>query len=466
MGCCSPNAVTLAPGRPDPSMHVNYAKGMVLGVDDFTQEFAYLSGRDRWLAREALGYGTLAGLKVGVSDGGAEGPRVNVAAGSALTPSGQLVCVGTAQCAFLNAWLEKSENAKRVAALEAESSPPATSVALYLTLCYRDCPTAPVPIPGEPCRDESQLMADSRIADSYLLELRTQAPAQQEQQALRDFVAWLRQVAVVGAAASPPVSEADLLGALRAAAQPWFDALSASPPASPPPALADYLFGSPPPALQVGSGQLGALLRAAMRLWVTELRPMWQACCCACAGNEAAEDDCLLLARIDVPVINVAGVWSVDSTRLDWVDPAASGLQVVEEQRASLLHLALLQEWLLSEPETVLPQDLSPAATPAFAGLSTGGSVHIRVDTVAANVALGAGHHCVICSAGGIDVTLPVPAAANRGRVYIVKHAAPGGAPVRLMVAGNATPLESLSVGESGTFVSDGSAAWHLVAAV
>jgi hypothetical protein len=26
-----------------------------------SQEFAYLSGRDRWLAREAIGYGTLSG---------------------------------------------------------------------------------------------------------------------------------------------------------------------------------------------------------------------------------------------------------------------------------------------------------------------------------------------------------------------------------------------------------------------
>ena len=48
----------------DPTKHVNYVKGMVLGVDDFTQEFEYLSGRDQWLARDLIGYGTVAGLKV------------------------------------------------------------------------------------------------------------------------------------------------------------------------------------------------------------------------------------------------------------------------------------------------------------------------------------------------------------------------------------------------------------------
>ena len=30
---------------PDPSKHVNYTFGMLLGVDDFKQEFAYLAGR-------------------------------------------------------------------------------------------------------------------------------------------------------------------------------------------------------------------------------------------------------------------------------------------------------------------------------------------------------------------------------------------------------------------------------------
>ena len=41
------NSMTLA--EPNPAKHVNF--GMVLGVDDFTQEFAYLSGRDQWLSR-------------------------------------------------------------------------------------------------------------------------------------------------------------------------------------------------------------------------------------------------------------------------------------------------------------------------------------------------------------------------------------------------------------------------------
>ena len=48
----------------DVSKHVNFTLGMVLGVDDFDQEFAYLSARDRWLARDLHGYGTTCGLAV------------------------------------------------------------------------------------------------------------------------------------------------------------------------------------------------------------------------------------------------------------------------------------------------------------------------------------------------------------------------------------------------------------------
>ena len=89
-----------APGTatPDPSKRVNYTLGMLLGVDDFNQEFAYLAGRDRWLARDAIGYGTMCGLRVALDPTGS-GPRITVSPGTALTPHGRMVCVHPAQCA-------------------------------------------------------------------------------------------------------------------------------------------------------------------------------------------------------------------------------------------------------------------------------------------------------------------------------------------------------------------------------
>src|SRR5947209_20509430 len=94
-----------APVAPlDPHKHVNYAMGMVLGVDDFNQEFTYLAGRDQWLARELLGYGTLSGLQVSAEEE-SEGPRVFVEAGVALSPRGQLIRVPVKQCPHLATWL-------------------------------------------------------------------------------------------------------------------------------------------------------------------------------------------------------------------------------------------------------------------------------------------------------------------------------------------------------------------------
>src|SRR5438034_2282987 len=94
--------------KPDPSKRVNYTLGMLLGVDDFNQEFAYLSGRDHWIARDAIGYGTLSGLQVSLEKT-TSGPKVSVTSGTALSPRGQLIRVCPAQCALINDWVSAHE---------------------------------------------------------------------------------------------------------------------------------------------------------------------------------------------------------------------------------------------------------------------------------------------------------------------------------------------------------------------
>src|SRR5438105_1306286 len=124
----------------DPSKHVNYTLGMVLGVDDFTQEFAYLLGRDQRLARDLLGYGTVSGLRVRV-DGATNNPRVVVEAGVAVSPGGRFIRVTPAQCALLRDWVRENEAQVRDS-LQAASpvSPLDGTLPLYVVLCYRDCP--------------------------------------------------------------------------------------------------------------------------------------------------------------------------------------------------------------------------------------------------------------------------------------------------------------------------------------
>jgi hypothetical protein len=171
---------------PDPTKHVNYSLGMVLGVDDFTQEFAYLSGHDQRIVRDLIGYGVVAGLRVSVDVDAVRGPRVHVAPGEAVAPSGRLVCVSPEQCAYLNDWLREHRHD-----VEAFGSPPET-LPLAVVACYRECETDDVPIPGEPCRSAAELMAPSRLAESFTLDLRLAPVAQLEEDGVRDFVAWVR----------------------------------------------------------------------------------------------------------------------------------------------------------------------------------------------------------------------------------------------------------------------------------
>src|SRR2546422_11539874 len=106
MSCFSSATNITSTAAPDPAKHVNYNLGMVLGVDDFTQEFAYLSGRDQWMARDLIGYGTVCGLQITTETEAEKGPRVVVTEGVSVPPRGQLVRITATQCAYLNDWLD------------------------------------------------------------------------------------------------------------------------------------------------------------------------------------------------------------------------------------------------------------------------------------------------------------------------------------------------------------------------
>jgi hypothetical protein len=328
-----PRATPPTLAEPDPTKHVKYTLGMVLGVDDFTQEFAYLAGRDQWLAREIIGYGTASGLRVTVEVEQAA-PQVLVTPGVAVSPRGQLIRVAPSQCADLNLWLQsrREELGRRLASVVGNRA----QLRLYVVLGYRECATDMVPIPGEPCRSQEETMAPSRLADDFRLELRFDAPEQSEEDALRDFVEWLSQVEVTDEPGGSATLE-ELEQAIRRAAR-----LDEQTPASPP----DFFHGSPPEALRIHPSMAYEYLRAAFRLWVTELRPRWQAW--RAAGNEldtrasgSGEEDGVLLADLSVPVARASqsALWQVEN---------AAAVGVHEERRPYLVHLRMLQELVVS----------------------------------------------------------------------------------------------------------------------
>lgn len=436
MGCCNEPVSTLMGTTPDATQHVNYARGMVLGVDDFTQEFAYLSGRDRWLARDAIGYGTLSGLKVFVEHDGAEGPRVHVTAGSALVPSGHQVCVPADQCCALNKWLAKTENAAIVNRLLDPASPPLSPpmsppappapgasgvITLFLTLCWSDCLTRPVPIPGEPCRSEDELMAPSRVADDFVLELRATAPLQTEEDALRDFVRWLKtNVQVMDT--SPPTAgdDAAWLAALRPAAQAWLDAHASSPPMSPPASfdtLGDYLFDLSPSPIAIARGRICDFLRVAFRFWVTELRPIWMAM--RCHRNQQQDTDCVLLARVSFEVTWVGGsptgAWQVSGS------PVTADID--ETTRPVLAHLRMLQEWMLCGCDCASADEGSSGAITLSAQPASSGIGRVPVELASADMTLDDSRYCVICrGAPALTLTLPASIPMTAGRTFVVKN--------------------------------------------
>jgi hypothetical protein len=300
---------------------------MVLGVDDFTQEFSYLAGRDQWLTRDLLGYGTVCGLRVTAENAGSDGWQIVVGAGAAVNPRGELIRVPAPQCAKLNRWLE----AHREEVLQHVGSP-LSAARLYVVLCYRDCAVDLIPIPGEPCRSEDDSMAPSRLQDDYLLELRWTPPDQRQEDAIRDFAVWLSQVELADVADSP-ANRAAFEQAVRQAV-PQLRVPPTSPPTSPP----DYMLGSPPEALRIPRAAASEYLRHAFRIWTTELRPLWLGINQDCAGTPP-DERCVLLAELNIPL-------TVDGQASD-VEPVT----VDERRRPYLLSLRMVQEWMLRRLE-------------------------------------------------------------------------------------------------------------------
>lgn len=313
---------TPANASADPTKRVNYTYGMVLGVDDFVQEQTYHGARGEWLARDLVGYGTVNGLAVSAGKTAQNETEVVVTAGAALSPRGQLIRVAPTQCANLSQWLAADANRKAVR--DKVGSPPNGPARLYVVLCYSACETDRVPIPGEPCRSEENATAASRLTDDFRLELRLTPPSQLEEDAVRDFVMWLEQHVQF---TDEPGSFTDL--------QTFRDTLvkAAHPVSSPPSSPPDFMHDSPPGVMRVHSADGCAFLREAFRLWVTELRPRWRPVFGTGQGHE--EEECLLLAELRAPLTN-AGL--LDETKK---------VEVREDRRPFVVHLRMLQEWLL-----------------------------------------------------------------------------------------------------------------------
>jgi hypothetical protein len=441
MSCFSATPTTARVGELNPTKHVNYNLGMVLGVADFTQEHAYLSGRDHWMVRDLVGYGTVRGLRIDNEVDAVKGPRIAVQPGVAVSPRGQLICVPTAQCAYLKDWIEQHSE-------ELLNSPQEDVAHLYIVLCYRECPSDNVPISGEPCRSEDQLVAPSRWIDDFSLELRLKPPNQREENAVRDFVDWLKQIDVTDTVvSSTPLDQ--FLKEIRAAAGEWFGSPLSSPPG-------DFMAGSPPAFIHIRSDDLSEYLSAAFRIWVTELRPKWIARWHGCAPTHfetdvEAEEDCVMLAEVVVPIVlSSPGNFTVADN---------PPVIVNEQRRPYLIHLRMLQEWLLRGGRW----STAPASSKSLTITNVG----------AGTVTLTNLDQCVICdvTAGNVTINLPT-VAGNHGQVFFIKRLRGGGANTCTVNRVEADLIEgqtSVSLGQNKAIqivANEPLSAWHIVGSV
>jgi len=290
----------------DPYKRVHYSTGLVLGVDEFLQEEFYLLEKHRRHNRALHGYGTLYGLEVSLRDA----KEVLVSAGLAINQQGQEICVPQAQCADLNEWLNSERGRKQINNQELDYSH-----SLSVLLCYRECKTDSVPIPGGPCRSLEDSSVPSRVADDFELVLHIEPPVQTEEKIIRAFGSLLRQIEISEAAPNECLVPNELEELVRNLAP---DSSTSS-------------------TLRLHPDRAAECLQAAFRVWVTEVRPHLLNNGEPCTDSSVLAD-CVLLASLKLKIEEIEGIRRI----------VGNNIELDQTERPYLLHTRLLQEWLLS----------------------------------------------------------------------------------------------------------------------
>jgi len=319
----------------DPAKHVRYSSGMVLGVSDFVQEFAWHNHRHDWLARDLAGYGVVSGLHVQGEQG-----EIVVQPGSAVTPRGHLVRVPLRQCADPAAWLNRLDDAGQARVKALLGAGGSGDVPVFVVLSPREAATDEQLIPGDACRSEDESRAATRWQDCFSLELRLEAPEQREEDALRLFVDVLNAVGVgtpgTAGVATDPQAFADALEESFAAV--WQPKPGEAPPPAPP---------------KIPKDQTEPYLRTAFHLWISKFRPRaqtnWQGQLPAGVSSEApapvtAPEEGLLLGQVSLPVTLTGTTFALSR------DFTADDCK--QTDRPWLLSTRMLQEWLLGRIRT------------------------------------------------------------------------------------------------------------------
>ena len=162
--------ISFAQGSSDCLQRVNYKFGLVLGVDEFVDEQCYFLEKEYQHNRSLHGYGTVSGLLVSAGERG-EDIELQVERGMGIDQYGRVFIVRNTQCASLLSWLQD------------HPLQPGNQT-IYVVARYSECEAALVPIAGQPCATSDQLMAPSRLQDSFAIELVLEPPDHQARDAV------------------------------------------------------------------------------------------------------------------------------------------------------------------------------------------------------------------------------------------------------------------------------------------
>lgn len=162
---------------PSPSQRVVYRNGILLDASDFQQEQSYHRSRLALALSLIHGFGTIAGLRVEHSPGGAIGPdgephppeQIMVHPGIALDRAGHLIEIKTPQCLRLAHWLA-FQIAQPGAALKPFRDPADQRYFVGdLFLRFNECAQGLRPGFPEPAADATDAIVPSRSSDSFEL---------------------------------------------------------------------------------------------------------------------------------------------------------------------------------------------------------------------------------------------------------------------------------------------------------
>jgi hypothetical protein len=301
----------------DPSKRVKYSYGLVLGVDEFDQDQFYLMEKDRCHNRRLHGYGTVLGLHLTLedieeADNGdiIHTKEVKVAPGIAINPQGQPICVPEAQCANIDAWLAEHKELLE----ETFEDPTANPVELYIVLCYKECETDMVPIPGKPCRTLEDSNVPSRIADDYILCLSLTKPEGKQEEYTTYFGNFFAQLALAGTGDTP--AGWDKL-------QDYLDELKTGP-------------VSETGTIYLDKTEAPNLVRSIYRYWITNVLPEWLKNNGGCAMR-SSDEKCVLLGTLELSLQLTNDIYM-----------RAGNVELNEDDRPVLVPSRLLQEQAVS----------------------------------------------------------------------------------------------------------------------